>query len=608
MDVGAFLGRITPFDALAPDELERAARGVRIEFYPAGTTILVQGGEPATHLFVVRRGEVELLDEDRLIDLLGEGELFGDLSLFSGLGPTATVRAHEDTLCYLVDEPTARATLGSPAGLAFSFGLLRRRLVRMQRAPVAPDGRLVQVGSVIARPPLTCEEGTTVREAAALMAREHVSSLLVVRPDGFGILTDRDLRTKVLAAGLDGGATVGSVMTHPAIVVRDTTTAGEVVLTMLEGAFHHVPVVDADGRLLGVVTDTDLIGLERRSAFALKSLVARAATVDEVAAAGQQVPEMVAALVEARTDPVDVGRSIALITDALTVRLIELVEEDLGPAPVRWAWLAFGSQARGEQALRTDQDHGLAYEDGAPPEAEEWFAALAERVTAGLEASGIERCDGDVMASNPAMRRSLSEWIAAYRRWMSDPGTEGSVLSSIAFDVRRVTGTLDVEPRLRDVVREARDRPVFLRHLARRALDLRPPTGFFRDLIVVGGGEHEGKLEIKKGGIVIVGELARAWGVETGATGIGTLARLEAAAAAGRIDEETSSGLAESFRLLWEVRLAEHVRAFRAGEPTDDFVDPASLGMLTRRELKEAFRIIAGAQRTLSSELGVMRR
>ncbi|HEY7283107.1 MAG TPA: DUF294 nucleotidyltransferase-like domain-containing protein [Actinomycetota bacterium] len=608
MDVGAFLGRIPPFDTLEPEELDRAARGVRIEFFPVGTTILLQGGEPARHLYVVRRGEVELLDDDHVVDLLGEGEMFGDLSLLSGLGPFTTVRAHEDTLCYLVDLETAQRTFGSPAGLAFSYAALRRRMLSVRREGAGPDPRLVRVGALVARPPLTCGAGTTVREAAAIMARERASSLIVERPDGFGIITDRDLRSRVLAAGRDAGTPVGEVMTAPATVVGDSTTAGDVILRMLEGGFHHMPVVDAAGRLLGVVTDTDLIGLERRSPFAVKSAVARAGTPEEVAAAGHRVPEMVGELVDANADPVDVGRSIALITDAMTVRLIELALDDLGPAPTAWAWIALGSQARGEQALRTDQDHALAFDPTADPEGQRWFGQLGERVTTGLEAAGIPRCRGNVMASNPAMRRSLPQWETAYRGWMRDPGSEGSWFSSIAYDIRQVAGTLEAEAPLRAVMLEARDRPMFVRHLSRRALDLRPPTGFFRDLVVEGRGEQAGKLEIKRGGIVIVGELARAWAVEVGAAATGTIARLDAAAAAGRIDEDTRSGLAESYRLLWEVRLAAHVRAHRAGEPPDDFVDPATLGALTRRELKEAFRIVASAQRTLSTELGVMRR
>jgi CBS domain-containing protein len=382
-----------------------------------------------------------------------------------------------------------------------------------------------------------------------------------------------------------------------------------VLLAMLERGFHHFPVVDGGGSLVGVVTDTDLMGLERQSPFALKSAVSRARTVDEVASAGHEVPGMVAALVDASADPVDVGRCVALITDAMTTRLIDLAAAEFGDAPEPWAWLALGSQARREQALRADQDHAIAFTgpepaDGTAP----WFAEVGELVTGGLERAGIARCEGDVMAANPAMRRSLQDWVGAYRSWVTDPGTEGSVLTSIAFDYRRVAGQLDVEGPLDEVIRGAKDHAHFLRHLSRRALDLRPPTGFFRDLVVVGKGEHAGKLDLKHGGLVIIADLARAWAVDVGSTAKDTLARLDAAAGAGRIDEEVHSGLAESFRLLWELRLREHVRAHRAGEPPDDFVDPASLGELTRRELREAFRIVAAAQRVLSAELGLVRR
>jgi CBS domain-containing protein len=319
---------------------------------------------------------------------------------------------------------------------------------------------------------------------------------------------------------------------------------------------------------------------------------------------------MVAALVDASADPVDVGYCVALITDAMTIRLIALAIDELGEAPTRWAWLAMGSQARREQALRTDQDHAIAFEHEGPVphETERWFADVGERVTDGLEAAGISRCNGHVMAANPAMRRPLTGWVRAYREWLVDARNEGSILSSVAFDYRRVAGPLEIEAPIDAVIRSATDYPQFMRHLSRRALDLRPPTGFFRDLVVEARGEHAGKLNLKHGGLVIIGELARAWTIDVGSTAKGTLARLEAAASAGRIDGDTHTGLAESFRLLWELRLREHVRAYRAGEAPDDFVDPASLGELTRRELKEAFRIIASAQRGLSAELGVLRR
>jgi CBS domain-containing protein len=191
---------------------------------------------------------------------------------------------------------------------------------------------------------------------------------------------------------------------------------------------------------------------------------------------------------------------------------------------------------------------------------------------------------------------------------MGDVGMEGSIYTSIVFDYRRVTGSLDVESHLDRVIASAAEHPQFLRHLARRALDHSPPTGFFRDLVVEEKGEHAGTLDVKHRGITIVTNLARVHGIAAGSTERKTIGRLRTATAAGRIDRETCAGLEEAFRLLWEVRLDHQVQCVRAGRPPDDFVDPQTLGPLTRRGLKEAFRIIERAQRMLAADLGVRMR
>ena len=196
MQVESFLARYPPFSALRGDDLHRIAGSVQIEYFPLGATILRQAGEPARFLYVVRRGAVELLDEGRMLDLLEEGELFGHPSLLSGLSPGLEVRAHDETLCYLVDPGVATEVFGTAAGLAFLASSLRRRSIRAidVRDAVRLDPRLASVGELIRRPPVTCPPATSVSEAAALMARERVSSLLVDGTNGLGILTDRDLR------------------------------------------------------------------------------------------------------------------------------------------------------------------------------------------------------------------------------------------------------------------------------------------------------------------------------------------------------------------------------------------------------------------------------
>ena len=537
MDIAGFLRRYPPFDELDDDALARLARSVEIEHFPADTVILQQGGDPAQALYVVRKGAVELLDDGTLLDQLVEGEVFGQFSLLADESPTLTVRAQEDTLCYLVPPETADPLLGSRSGVSFVIGSMRRRITSAAESSAgAADPRLTPVGSLVRREPVTSDPSTPVAEAAARMAEERVSSLLIPTTDGWGIVTDRDLRTRLVAVGADPSIPVVEIATFPVRTIDRETLAGAALLGMFADGIHHYPVTEPGGRIVGVVTDTDLMGIGRHTPFAVRSAIERARTAEEVAAAGRELPALVAAMVDARTDPIDVGRVVALVVDALTVRLLHLTIERQGDPPCAWAWLALGSAARHEQALHTDQDHALAF-DPIPgqPDADPYFAELAEFVTAGLEAAGIPRCTGDAMATHPTLRRPIDEFVEHFADWMDHPNPKATVLSSIEYDFRQVAGPLDAEPTLDEAVRRARHKPEFLRMLSRRALDLKPPTGFVRNLVVEAKGEHAGRLDIKHGGITIVTNLARMWAVRAGITQKDTLARLDAAthAAAG---------------------------------------------------------------------------
>ena len=280
------------------------------------------------------------------------------------------------------------------------------------------------------------------------------------------------------------------------------------------------------------------------------------------------------------TDPVDVGHIVGFTIDALTRHLIGLAIERFGAPPVPWAWLALGSAARQEQALHTDQDHALAYDlqGRTREEVDPYFADVAEFVTAGLEDAGIPRCDGDVMAANGALRKSIEGWTDAYKVWMTDPGVEGSVLLSIVFDYRRVMGPLDAEGPLDALFRSCTLYPNFLHHLSRRALDEKPPTGFHKDLVVESKGQHAGRLDIKHKGITIVGNLARAASIGAGLTEKRTIGRLRAAAGAGAIDDGDADRARRGVPVPLGVRLEHHVARVRAGESPDDFVDPSELG------------------------------
>ncbi len=612
MQVETFLVRFPPFDSLEPDALERVCAATEIEFFPRGTTILQQGGPPSRFLYVVRTGGVELLDDEVVIDLLEEGEMFGHPSLVAGLPPTFSVRAFEDTICYLIERQVAEDVIGTRSGIEFlARGLARRsrqvalssETERMARPPVP-------LSTVLHREAIGCAPTVSVREAATTMAREAISSILVRGDDLLGIVTDRDLRTKVVAEGRDLTAAVSQVMTSPVITVRDDAMADAALRLMLQHGIHHLPVTAADGRIVGVVSDTDLIGLERSAPFTFLRALDRAETTDDVAARMSELPAVVIPLVEMETDPVDVGHVIASAIDATTRRLIHVAIAEIGDPPGPLAWLALGSEARHEQSLVTDQDHALVFgaSDVPPEEADAYFERLARRVTDGLAEAGIPRCRGGVMAESAAWRADRETWVQTFREQLALSDVGGTAFSNIALDYRRVAGGLDIEATIDQLVRTAAAEGWLVRKLASSALDLRPPTGFFRGSLVGSDGSRAGTLDVKHGGITPITNLARTFAVASGVASNRTIDRLRAASSLGALDPDLAVGLEEAFRLLWRIRLRHQVRQLRAGDPADDQVDPRLLGPLTRRSLREAFKLITAGQRLLSTTYGLRHR
>jgi CBS domain-containing protein len=435
------------------------------------------------------------------------------------------------------------------------------------------------------------------------MRDERVSSLLLQDGETEAIVTDRDLRTRVVAErGSFDGPAVG-IATSPVRRAPSSMTAGEAILEMLTHGIHHLPVEDG-GRIVGVVTDTDLMGLEDGSAFSMRGAIERAGSVEALIAATRGYPRVISGLVDAGTDPIDVCRIVSIIIDAATARLVKLAGDELGEAPCAFAWIALGSAARREPALDADQDHALAFGPGFDKEEHnDYFATLAERVTAGLEAIGFPRCNGDAMAVHPAMRAPLTGWQERFETWIRQPGADGMILSSIGFDFRTVAGTLPADDALDAAVAKARTDPGFVRLLTKGALRHEPPTGFVRHLVVESKGDHRGTLDLKHGGITIVTSIARARAVAVGAVAKDTLGRLAAAVRGGSLEAASGTDLDEAFRFLLDLRLRHQAAEVRAGRPVDDFVDPKDLGPIERGGLREAFHTIRREQQALAVEV-----
>ena len=615
-DIAGFLAAHPPFDAVDAGELARVAAMTETENFPAGKTIFSQGTGPVGHLRIVRAGSVEIIHDGQVLDLLGPGELFGHASMLSGLPTGFEARAGEDTLCYRIPADVIGPLLARPDFLRFiARSIVGGRTAGGERVPPAdPVQRPVE--TLIRTPPLVCSPGEPIREAAKRMTADRASAILVRSGGSLGIVTDYDLRSRVVAAGVSPDTPVSAIMSAPAHTVEAGSLVGDVLLDMLERGVHHVPVLSAAGEILGVVDGGDLIAAEARGPFLLRRAIDLATSAADLAAVSAGLDPMIIALHDARVAAEHLAAIRCVVMDALTRRLIELAVADAGEPPAPFTWFALGSLARRETVPSSDVDSALAWQDsGDARAAGDYMARVARAVDEGLRACGLQPDEHGASASNPLFARPLSSWHAAARELSEDPTREKAlILVSVISDSRPLwgcgpgaggAGQAGEGVSVADTLWRARGRPDLQRLLARFALQFRPPTGFLRDFVVEHSGERRGQLDIKHGGMIPIVDLARWAGMAAGVASCSTVGRLRAAEAAGTLDGPDARTLIEAFGFIFALRLDHQVEQLRRGEPPDDFIDPKTLNPLARSYLREAFRAVASVQSGIAAELSL---
>jgi CBS domain-containing protein len=591
-DIAAFLGRYQPFAGADPSQLEQLAAGARILHPEAGSVILAEDGAISTGVYVVREGSVELVHDDEVVDVLDVGEVFGHPSMLTGRAPAFTVRARDRSELILIPADLAVPHMSS----AFVAATLRARMVRTgQVAHAQADVRTAHLGDLVHRPAAICTPQDTVREAARRMAEKDVSCILVDVGDGWGVLTDSDLRRKLVAKGLPYETPVAELMVERAMTVPPDRLAIDAMIDMLDLGIHHLPVVDSRGTPLGIVTATDLMYLEGRTPFAVRRGISKAETPEQVVEAARYLPQTIVALTRAGVSSVDACRVLALSGDTATGRLLELAWKRHGSPPCAWAWMALGSVARREQTLASDQDNAFAYDDPGGEEVDGFFAAVCDEVNSDLERCGFGADHADVLARNRQWRMSRREWEGVLADCLERPDRSHLIRAAVSFDFRHVAGGLEIVRPLVTIERQAPGHPDFVSRLARTATDFTPPLGRRGRLVT----DDDGRIDLKRRGIIPIVNLARFHAIASGVTVSSTLERLTATHAAGQLSAEAASELREVFELILRLRLEQQVAQVERGEALGNMLDPGELPPLARSQMVQAFQVVAHHQKLL---------
>ena len=506
-EIRSFLANNHPFGLLPETTLSDLPEKVQIRYFPKGSEI-PGTGTLFDHLYLIRSGEVALKTADGERQArLGEGDMFGYRSSHVGSRDKLKIFAVEETLVYQLCAADLYRICDQNAQVDSFFDISDEVQRRRQRDAMSLFSQsdqaqvnlmLTPVRQLLSRTPVKAPVTTTIQEVTRVMNQKRVSSILIYHePERreeklIGIVTDRDLRNRVIARGLDPDDKVSDIMTENPATINSSDFAFKAQLQMARCNVHHMPVM-SNNRLAGMITTTDLARQHTCSTVSIIGDIYKHTDIDSIKEVTAKIPELLVNLAAAGATAMSAGRLVTAITDAVTTRLLQLAEDRLGPAPVAYAWVAAGSQAREEQVARTDQDNLLILaDDYMPREHSKYFRLLARQVCDGLNDCGYIYCPGDMMATNYDWRQPLNVWKKNFNQWIDRPEPEALMLTSVFFDLRCIYGSRNLFQDLRDhVLDKTRDNQIFLAHMTMNALSRQPPLGFFRNFILIKGGEHD---------------------------------------------------------------------------------------------------------------------
>lgn len=615
--VAAFLGKIMPFKELEPEIIRQVARQVKIDFFPKGTKLLQAGKSEINYLYLIQQGGVKsfIVDDEGAVtlkDWRGEGEYIGALGIIRGTPANLDVETVEDTFCYLLPKAVFLDLIKSQPGFSqyylksFSEKVVAAAYSELRRHRVgrSSDSSLhlfsIQVGDIIRQEPRKVAADSSIREAASKMAEFRVASLLIHEPGNeeqiIGIVTDRDLRNKVLAPGRDYNEPIRVVMSAPVATVLSQASCFDALLRMMSGSIHHLAVEQKD-KIIGVITSHDIALLQGHAPYSLFKEIGRQQTIAGLYPLSRKIPELIRNLIKEGARAGNISRMIAVLNDQILERLLTLLEEELGPPPVDYCWLLMGSEGRKEQTFRTDQDNAILYEDPADAaqatECEEYFSGFARKAIDHLVQCGYPLCPGGIMAANPKWRQPLSVWKQCFSDWTATPEPEEVLNASIFFDFRAGFGKAILADELRQHLNGLTQKSeLYLLHLARQCLAAKAPLSFFKNFIVEKDGEHKNKLDIKVQGITPFVNFARILALKHSIRETNTLARLHVLSQEKIISDELWKETVDAYEMQMQMRLVHQLNQIETGTEPDNHIAPADLTDLDRRLLRDAFELI----------------
>jgi len=519
--IAFFMKDYPPFSYLEYSDLEKLASEVTVRFLEEKETLFNESSNGNDCCYVLRKGNIKLSQKQNgeivLLDQCEPGDVFGVRSILSGNNYVMSADCEEESLVYEIPKSVFLDQLNSNQQFSFFFAsgyAAGQAIARSERGKNMAEFDAPEQPVYFAKELLTCNRNTLIQEAAQMMRHHHVGSIIVIENElPVGIVTDTDLRNKVVAGNVSSLERIDRIMSAPVKTIDPKFSYSEVLIKMIRSKSHHLVVTDNGtnhSKAIGIVSDHDIMIAQNNLPSALIKRLRKEKNPSRWAGIRDQAQNIVADYIDKELSVELISSFITEVNDILTKKAIKFALEKVPEAKkIDFAWLSLGSEGREEQLLRTDQDNAIIFSDDFP-DAQPILLELAEIVNLMLVGAGFEECPANIMARNQEFCLSLSQWKKKFSHWINNPDSKSILNSTIFFDFREVYGKAILTENLQlFLVDEIENAKIFLNHLAANALKNPPPLSFFKKFLVEKNGEHVDQFDIKKRAMMPLSDIAR---------------------------------------------------------------------------------------------------
>lgn len=627
-----FLSNIPPFQFLDRVTLTSISSNISTEVFPKGTVILQQNGPPNKDLMIIKKGRVKvfLKSDNETIETIqnykSQGDLFGLLSLFNDDTSKVNVVAETDTICYSISKGTILEYLDShPAFTEFFLKSFSSKLIdktskdsqEMQGKSLlySRDDKLLfttHIGELATKEVTTADQNISIKKAAEIMSQNQISSLVLLDEDDIpaGIVTDRDLRDKVVSKERNATDPVMGIMSISLIKVDAKSYCLEALLKMIHYNIHHLLVID-NGKLKGIITNHDLMMLQGTAPLSIAREIEDQYTIEGLINMSKKIGDIIGMLIKEGVKASNITRIITEVNDKLLQKILVISERNIGRSPVKYCWFVFGSEGRKEQTFKTEQENAIIYEDPLTSDAEdkarEYFSRFSLYVKDALIRCGYPAFPANYVTNSTLWCQPLKVWKKYFNGWITEPTSEAVLNSFIFFDFRPISGDHTLAESLRDYLTSTIDEhQPFLVNIANTLIKNRPPIGFFNQFVVEKSGEHKNKLNLKTKGISPIVDVIRFFALEKDVRETSTIERINELKNKHAIVQIFAKELEHAFEFVMLLRIQHQFKQVETGQDYDDYINLQDLNNFEKKTIKEVFRLIAKMHGFLMRDMSVI--